>query len=68
MNCVVFIFQGQATDIQIQAEEIIKLKKQINGLYFKHTNKPLADIGKFFVCYTDNICVLLENIKYICMS
>jgi len=35
---------GQATDIQIQAEEIIKLKRQINGLYVKHTGQPLHDI------------------------
>lgn len=35
---------GQATDIQIQAEEIIKLKKQINNLYVKHTKQPLATI------------------------
>merc|ERR1739838_1102171 len=35
---------GQATDIQIQAEEIIKMKHQINNLYVKHTNQPLADI------------------------
>ncbi|KAF7287784.1 ATP-dependent Clp protease proteolytic subunit-like [Rhynchophorus ferrugineus] len=33
--------QGQATDIQIQAEEIIKLKKQINLLYVKHTGLDL---------------------------
>ncbi|XP_022184730.1 ATP-dependent Clp protease proteolytic subunit [Nilaparvata lugens] len=33
--------QGQATDIQIQAEEIIKLKKQINQLYVKHTGLAL---------------------------
>ncbi|KYO40333.1 ATP-dependent Clp protease proteolytic subunit, mitochondrial [Alligator mississippiensis] len=33
--------RGQATDIAIQAEEILKLKKQINGLYAKHTNQPL---------------------------
>jgi len=32
---------GQATDIQIQAEEILKLKKQINQLYVKHTKQPL---------------------------
>ncbi|PIK48422.1 putative ATP-dependent Clp protease proteolytic subunit, mitochondrial, partial [Apostichopus japonicus] len=32
---------GQATDIQIQAEEIIKLKKQLNNLYVKHTGQPL---------------------------
>jgi len=35
---------GQATDIQIQAEEIIKLKKQINNLYVKHTSQPLEKI------------------------
>lgn len=33
------IFQGQATDIQIQAEEIIKLKKQLTNIYVKHTNQ-----------------------------
>uniref|UniRef100_A0A8D8SNH6 ATP-dependent Clp protease proteolytic subunit n=1 Tax=Cacopsylla melanoneura TaxID=428564 RepID=A0A8D8SNH6_9HEMI len=36
--------QGQATDIQIQAEEIINLKKQINGLYVKHTGLSLEKI------------------------
>ena len=35
---------GQATDIKIQAEEIIKLKKQINLLYVKHTKKNLEEI------------------------
>uniref|UniRef100_A0A182VU25 ATP-dependent Clp protease proteolytic subunit n=1 Tax=Anopheles minimus TaxID=112268 RepID=A0A182VU25_9DIPT len=29
--------QGQATDIQIQAEEILKLKKQLTEIYGKHT-------------------------------
>lgn len=33
---------GQATDIQIQAEEILKLKRQINNIYVKHTKQPLA--------------------------
>ncbi|XP_056263472.1 ATP-dependent Clp protease proteolytic subunit, mitochondrial [Pseudoliparis swirei] len=36
--------KGQATDIAIQAEEIMKLKRQINGLYAKHTRQPLATI------------------------
>ncbi|KAF5283357.1 hypothetical protein FQA39_LY04733 [Lamprigera yunnana] len=36
--------QGQATDIQIHAEEIIKLKKQINGLYVKHTGLSLEKV------------------------
>jgi len=31
--------QGQATDIQIQAEEIIKLKRQLNEIYVKHTGQ-----------------------------
>ncbi|XP_070564284.1 ATP-dependent Clp protease proteolytic subunit, mitochondrial-like [Ptychodera flava] len=35
---------GQATDIQIQAEEIVKMKKQINNLYVKHTKQPLPYI------------------------
>ncbi len=35
---------GQATDIQIQAEEIMKLKRQINGLYVKHTGLQLARV------------------------
>ncbi|CAH1981755.1 unnamed protein product [Acanthoscelides obtectus] len=35
---------GQATDIMIQAEEIVKLKKQINNLYVKHTGMPLEKI------------------------
>ncbi|XP_053574150.1 ATP-dependent Clp protease proteolytic subunit, mitochondrial [Bombina bombina] len=34
--------RGQATDIAIQAEEILTLKKQINGLYAKHTRQPLS--------------------------
>nr|CAH7768998.1 unnamed protein product [Callosobruchus chinensis] len=35
---------GQATDIMIQAEEILKIKKQINNLYVKHTGMPLEKI------------------------
>ncbi len=31
--------QGQATDIQIQAEEIVKLKRQLINIYVKHTGK-----------------------------
>ncbi|XP_036399994.1 ATP-dependent Clp protease proteolytic subunit, mitochondrial-like [Megalops cyprinoides] len=36
--------QGQATDIAIQAEEILKLKRQINTIYSKHTGQPLETI------------------------
>lgn len=36
---------GQATDIQIQAMEILKLKKQINELYVKHTGQTIEKMG-----------------------
>lgn len=36
--------RGQATDIQIQAEEILKLKAQINNLYVRHTGLPLEKV------------------------
>jgi len=36
--------RGQATDIQIQAEEIIKLKRQLNQIYVRHTGKELSYI------------------------
>jgi ATP-dependent Clp protease protease subunit len=34
--------QGQATDIEIQAREILALRARLNGIYVKHTGKPLA--------------------------
>lgn len=43
--------QGQATDIQIQALEIIKLKKQINELYVKHTGQDLEKIGIYIYIF-----------------
>jgi ATP-dependent Clp protease, protease subunit len=33
--------QGQATDIEIQAREILALRARLNGIYQKHTNQPL---------------------------
>ena len=36
--------QGQATDILIQAEEITKLKKQLNEIYVKHTGQTYKSI------------------------
>ncbi|KAL9950979.1 hypothetical protein ACROYT_G043563, partial [Oculina patagonica] len=38
--------RGQATDIAIQAEEILKLKKLINQIYVKHTGQPIDVIEK----------------------
>jgi ATP-dependent Clp protease protease subunit len=39
-------FQGQATDIQIHAKEILTLKERLNNIYAKHTGKPIEDIAK----------------------
>jgi ATP-dependent Clp protease protease subunit len=38
--------QGQASDISIQAKEILNLKQKINEILAKHTNQPLAKIEK----------------------
>ena len=38
--------QGQATDIQIQAEQILKIKKTMNELLAQNTGKPLKTIEK----------------------
>lgn len=39
-------FQGQASDIEIHAQEILKLKSRLNGMYVKHTGQKLATIEK----------------------
>ena len=36
--------QGQATDIEIQAREILSLRARLNDIYAKHTGKDLAHI------------------------
>ena len=39
-------FSGQATDIKIHAEEILKTKKRLNEIYQKHTNISINEIEK----------------------
>ena len=36
--------QGQCTDIQIQAEQILKIKKQLNGILAENTGKSIEQI------------------------
>ncbi len=36
--------QGQATDIEIQAREILALRSRLNQIYVKHTGQPLETI------------------------
>ena len=38
-------FQGQATDIQIHAKEILSLKERLNKIYSKHTGKSVDEIA-----------------------
>jgi len=37
-------FQGQATDIEIHANEVMSLKKRLNEIYSKHTGKNVDEI------------------------
>ena len=37
-------FQGQATDIEIHANEVLSLKKRLNEVYSKHTGKSVDEI------------------------
>ena len=37
-------FQGQASDIEIHAKEIINLRTRLNGIYVKHSGKKIAEI------------------------
>ena len=39
-------FQGQATDIEIHAKEILDLKKRLNKIYSKHAKKSEDEIKK----------------------
>ena len=38
--------QGQATDIEIQAREILKLRQRLNEIYVKHTGQPIEAIER----------------------
>ena len=38
--------QGQATDIQIHAEQILRIKKTMNELLAENTGKPLKTIER----------------------
>ena len=38
--------QGQATDIEIHAKEILNLRKRLNDIYVKHTGQTLSTVEK----------------------
>ncbi len=39
-------FQGQATDIEIQARETIALKRRMEEIFAEHTGQPLEQVSK----------------------
>jgi ATP-dependent Clp protease protease subunit len=39
-------FQGQATDIEIQAKEILRIKARLNEILSRHTKQPIERIEK----------------------
>ncbi|MBN2079143.1 MAG: ATP-dependent Clp endopeptidase proteolytic subunit ClpP [Spirochaetes bacterium] len=39
-------FQGQASDIEIQAKEIVKIKKRLNEIYAQHTGQKVDKVER----------------------
>ena len=39
-------FQGQATDVEIQAKEILRMREELNQVLTRHTGQPLKKIEK----------------------
>jgi len=54
--------QGQATDIEIQAREILYLRERLNGLLSQHTGKPIDAIAKD--TERDNFMSAEDALKY----
>jgi len=38
-------FEGQGTDIEIQAREVIGLKRRLEEIYSEHTGKPIEEVS-----------------------
>lgn len=55
-------FQGQATDMEIHAKEILATKKRLNNIYVKHTGQKLSVIEKNME--RDNFMTPEEALKF----
>jgi len=55
-------YQGQASDIEIHAKEMLKVKKVMNDILVKHTSKSLKEIEKD--TDRDNFMSAKEAVKY----
>ena len=54
--------RGQATDIQIQAEQILKIKKRLNAILAANTGKTLEEIERD--CERDHFMTAEEAREY----
>ena len=54
--------QGQASDIQIQAKQILKIKKKINEILSKNTGKPIEQVE--IDTDRDNYMTAQEAVEY----
>jgi ATP-dependent Clp protease protease subunit len=55
-------FQGQATDIKIHAERILKIRESLNKILSKHTGQPLKKVGED--TERDNFMEAHDALKY----
>ncbi len=55
-------FQGQASDIEIHAKEILALKSRLNEIMAKHTERPVSDLEKD--TDRDNFMSATESVNY----
>ena len=55
-------FQGQSTDIQIQAKEIMYLRGKLNAILAQHTGKSAEEIDRD--TERDNFMSAEESVKY----
>jgi len=55
-------FSGQASDIDIHAREILRIREYLNGILAKHTGQPIEQIAKD--CDRDNFMGPNESVDY----
>jgi ATP-dependent Clp protease, protease subunit len=55
-------FQGQATDIEIHAREILRIRERLNGILAKHTGQSLEAVQRD--TERDNFMTAEEAVKY----
>ncbi len=55
-------FQGQASDIEIHAQEILKMRETLNQILANHTGKKLKDLEKD--TDRDNFMSATESVEY----